>query len=1014
MSMKEFNLSAWALKHPALMLYTLCALFFSGIFFYTQLPQNEDPDFTFRVMSIKLSWPGASASEVEQQLTNPVERKLQQTPWLDNVSSYSKAGEAGIYITLKDAMPPAQLEPSWNRVRKELADMRLPYGAAEPVINDHFGQTFTAIYAFTSKSLSNAALAGEARVVRDELLGIANVSHVELIGIQPERVYIDFNDKAEPGINPWQIASALKAQNEIQSAGEINTYLDVIRPRVNGHLDSVKSIQDFSFQADGKSYRLNDISHVYRAYADPATFKMRTMGQEAVGLAIAISPQGNVTQLGKDLEQKFASIKKKLPAGIEIHQISDQSHVVRKSIAEFMQALLEAFAIVLAVSFISLGPRAGLVVGLSIPLVLAGTFLLMYLLGIDLQRVSLGALIIALGLLVDDAMITVEMMKVKLEQGYSKLHAATFAYTSTAWPMLTGTLITAAAFLPVGLAKSSAGEYTYSISVVVTIALLISWLVAVIYIPFIGFHLMKKNKRPALPDDHYRSGFYLHFRRAVELCLEYRKSVIVLTLIAFAMALAGFSKLQQDFFPPSERTELLMDIWLPEGTSFATTERLTIGLEQDLMNDPDIVNYTSYIGGGTPRFYLPLELELPAVNYAQIVINTRDIKSREAVLKRVRSILDKDYAAMGIRIARLENGPPVGFPIQFNVTGKDPGKLRGIAREIAAVVRHNPNTKNVNQDSSEKIRILDVTLDQQKSLQLGLSSDAVSRNLRTLLSGLPVTDFGENDQRIKVVERAAHHDDPDALGQMNIYTDQGKSVQLNQIAKISETEEEGIIWHMNRMPVVTVRAEVPDNVPALDVSMAIDRQLAAIRANLPEGYRIEMGGAMEGSNQAQDSIIAILPLMGFIIVTLLIFQLKKYKPVTLALFTAPLGIIGVTATLLAFHVPFGFVAMLGTISLSGMIMRNSVILLDQISQNAELGPWDAIVESTVRRCRPIVLTAAAAILAMIPLTRSVFWGPMAITIMGGLFIATLLTLFCLPALYALWYKVERLGGKAPN
>ena len=1014
MRKKEFNLSAWALKHPALMLYTLCALLFAGIFSYTQLPQNEDPAFTFRVMSIKLSWPGASASEVEQQLTNPVERKLQQTPWLDNVSSYSKAGEAGIYITLKDAMPPAQLEYSWNQVRKELADMRLPDGAAQPVINDHFGQTFAAIYALTSKTLSNADLAQEACAVRDELLDVANVSNIKLIGIQPEKVYIDLHDQAGPGINPWQIASALKAQNDIESAGEINTYLDVIRPRVNGHFDSVRSIQDFSFQAGGKNYRLNDISDVYRAYADPPTFKMRTMGQEAVGLAIAMSPQGNVTQLGEDLEQKFASIKKRLPAGIEIHQISDQSHVVKKSISEFMRALLEAFAIVLAVSFLSLGPRAGLVVGLSIPLVLAGTFLLMRLFGIDLQRVSLGALIIALGLLVDDAMIAVEMMKVKLEQGCSKLHAATFAYTSTAWPMLTGTLITAAAFLPVGLAKSSAGEYTFSISVVVTIALLISWLVAVIYIPFIGFHLLKKNTLPALPDDYYRSGFHLHFRRVVEWCLDYRKSVIALTLAAFVLALAGFSKLQQDFFPPSERTELLMDIWLPEGTSFSTTERLTIGVEQDLMNDPDIVNYTSYIGGNTPRFYLPLELELPADNYAQIVVNTRDIKSREAVLKRIRRMLDKDYATVGIRVARLENGPPVGFPIQFSVTGKDPEKLRSIAREITTVVRHNPDTKNASQDSSEKIRVLNVTLDQQKRLELGLSSDLVARNLRALLSGLPVTSLNENGNRIEVIERAARRDDPDALGQMNIYADGGKSVPLNQIARISESEEEGIIWHMKRMPVVTVRADVPDNVSAPDVSMAIDRQLAAIRANLPQGYRIEMGGAMEGSNQAQDSIIAILPLMGFIIVTLLIFQLKKYKPVTLALLTAPLGIIGVTTTLLAFHVPFGFVAMLGAISLSGMIMRNSVILLDQISQNAGMGSWDAIVESTVRRFRPIVLTEAAAILAMTPLTRSVFWGPMAMTIMGGLLIATLLTLFCLPALYALWYKVERPGGKAPN
>ena len=1007
--MKEFNLSAWALKHQALMLYTLCALLFSGIFSYTELKKNEDPDFTFRVMSIRLTWPGASADEVEQQITKPVERELQQTPWLDNIESYSKSGEAGIYVTLKDAMPPDQLEQSWNQVRKELSSLRLPDGANPPVIDDHFGRTYTEIYALTSKTQDNAELAREARVLRDELLDTPNVSSIELIGIQPVRVYIDLPDT---DINPWKIASTLKDQNEIKSDGEINTYLDVIRPRVQARFDSLKSIQDALIMDGDKRYRLGDVSHVYRAYAAPATFKMRTMGQEAVGIAISMTSQGDVTQLERDLEQKFAKVK--LPNGIKIHQIANQSKVVQKSVSEFMRAFLEAFAIVLAVSMLSLGVRAGMVVGLSIPLVLGGTFLLMQFFGIDLQRVSLGALIIALGLLVDDAMIAVEMMKVKLEQGCSKLHAATFAYTSTAWPMLTGTLITAAAFMPVSLAKSAAGEYTFSISAVVTIALLISWLVAVIYIPFIGFHLLKKNTQPVFSDSHYHKGFYLHVRRAVEWSLDHKKSVIALTLIAFVLAIAGFSRVQQDFFPPSERTELLMDIWLPEGTSFSTTERLTVGIEQDLANDPGIVNYTSYIGGNTPRFYLPLELGLPSVNYAQIVINTRDIASRETVLNRLRNILDKNYAALGIRISRLENGPPVGFPIQFNVTGKDPEKLRAIAKEITNVVRRNPNTKNINQDSSEKIRTLNVTLDQEKILESGLSSDVISRNLRMLLSGLTVTRFFEKDHSVDVVERAAIHDDPDELGQIHVYSERGTSAPLDQIAKISESDEEGIIWHKNRMPVVTVRSEVPDNVSAPDVSMAIDKELAPIRASLPSGYHIEMGGTMEGSSQAQDSIIAILPLMSFIIVTLLLLQLKKAKPVALALLTAPLGIIGVTATLLAFHVPFGFVAMLGTISLSGMIMRNSVILLDQISQNAAMGSWNAIVESTVRRFRPIMLTAAAAILAMIPLTGSVFWGPMAMTIMGGLLIATLLTLFSLPALYALWFKVERPDGKAPN
>lgn len=1015
MQMKEFNLSAWALKHQALVMYALCALLVAGVFSYTQLSQKEDPDFTFKVMTIKLLWPGASAREIEQQVTDRVERKLQETPWLDNVSSYSKAGEAVIFVTLKDAMPPAELEHSWNQVRKELSDMRryLPEGVGDPVINDNFGETYGSIYAFTSSTLSNAELAKQASIVRDELLRIEHVNRVRLVGVQHEKIYIEFSSKkmAELGIDPLLVASALKAQNAMEPAGEVLSQYDITRLRVSGDFNSVKSIQDIGIKAGGKIHRLGDVCHVYRSYADPAVFKMRTMGMDAIGVAISMSPQGNVTKLGQTLDSEFVRIKKQLPPGIEVHRVSNQAAVVEKSIGEFMRALLEALAIVLAVSFLSLGLRAGLVVGLSIPLVLAGTFLFMHLFGIDLQRVSLGALIIALGLLVDDAMIAVEMMKVKLEQGCSKLHAATFAYTSTAFPMLTGTLITAAAFLPVGLAKSSAGEYTFSICAVVTIALLVSWLVAVVFTPFIGYRLLLLNRRADPRCDTYQQGFYARFRVLVEWCLDHRKSVLAVTAAVFMLALLGFSKVEQEFFPPSERPELLMDIWLPEGTTFAATESVALAVEKRLHGDGDIVNYTSYIGGSTPRFYLPLDLQLPAVNYAQIVITAKDGTSREAVLKRLRKIIDTEYPNSGIRVARLENGPPVGYPVQFRVVGADPEKLRNIALEVESVVRQNPHTKNVSLDSNEKIRTIDINVDQEKGRANGVSSQVISRNLQAFLSGLSVTSLREGEKRVEIIARAeaAERGDPENLSQLNIYSEHGKSVPLNQIAKISVSMEDGIIWRMNRMPVVTVRADVPDDVRAPDISMAIDEKLAGIRAKLPEGYRIEVGGAMEDSDKAQDSIIEILPLMSFLIVTLLMIQLKRYKQVTLALLTAPLGIIGVTGALLAFHVPFGFVAMLGMISLSGMIMRNSVILLDQITQDLDDGMhhWDAIVESTVRRFRPIMLTAAAAILAMIPLSRNVFWGPMAVVIMGGLLVATLLTLFYLPALYAVWFKVER-------
>lgn len=1009
--MKPYNLSAWALKHQAMLLYALCALLLAGCYSYTQLGQKEDPDFTFKVMTVTLRWSGATATEIEQQVVDRIERKLQETPWLDNVSSYSKAGEAVLYITLKDAMPPAELDKSWYGVRKTLADLRagMPEGVSEPIINDDFGNTASAIYAFTSDTLDYAQLAVQVNIARDELLTVAHVSKVVMLGAQAEKIYIEFSSQkmAALGIDPLQVAAALKARNAMEPAGAVISHFDITRLRVSGDFKSLRSIQDIGIPANGKIYRLGDICHVYRGYADPAPFKVHSMGKPAIALAVSMSEQGDVTRLGKDLAREMMHIKSRLPASIQIRQIADQSIVVQRSIDEFMYVLLEALAIVLAVSFLSLGARAGLVVGLSIPLVLAGTFLVMHLFGIDLHRVSLGALIIALGLLVDDAMIAVEMMQVKLTQGWSKLHAASFAYTSTAFPMLTGTLITAAAFLPVGLAKSAAGEYTFSICAVVGIALLVSWLVAVIFTPYMGHRLLRAHTA----EDLYQRGFYKHFRSLLRTCLHFKKTVVAVTFAIFLLAVAGFERVEQAFFPPSERPELLMDVWLPEGSTFSATEGLTTELEKKLAGIPGIVDYTSYIGGSTPRFYLPLDLSPPTVNYAQLVITAHDTEAREVVLHQVRKMLDADYADMGIRISRLENGPPVGYPVQFRILGEDPQILYGIAQQVETIVKQNPHTKNVSLDSNEKLHAIYIQVDQEKARALGLSSQTISRNLQSLLSGLSVSTMREGTHRIEIITRADEADrtDPDALSRLKLLTTHGNFVPLGAIAKIKISEEDGIIWRMNRLPVVTVRGDVPDEFSASDVSLSIDRQLAALRATLPARYRIEVGGVLEGDDQATDSIVAILPLMGFIIVTLLMLQLQRVSLVVLALLTAPLGIIGVTASLLLFHVPFGFVAMLGMISLCGMIIRNSVILIDQIGQDISAGMhrFDAIVESTVRRFRPIMLTAAAAILAMIPLTRSVFWGPMAIVIMGGLLVATFLTLLYLPALYAIWFKVER-------
>ncbi len=1011
--MRHFNLSAWAIKHTTLVWYALFTVLLAGVFYYQQLGQKEDPDFTFKVMTVQVAWPGATAREVEQQITQVLERRLQELPWLDTLNSYSRAGESGLFITLKESMPASELEKSWHAVRKVLQDSQsaLPENAGQPLINDEFGETFGVIYALSSDSASPAELAAQARRVREQLMNVPQVRKVSLLGVQEEKIFIEFSSAkmASMGIDPMAVMNALRARNAVEPAGEFVTENGVARLRVSGDFKSLQTIQDMAITAGGKTYRLGDLSHVYRGYADPASFKLRSQGKAAVGLAVSLVDEANIGRVGTDLAATWARIN--LPKDIQMVQVADQPGVVKHAIHGFMQALLEALVIVLLVSFISLGWRAGLVVGLSIPLVLAGTFWLMYVFGIELQRVSLGALIIALGLLVDDAMIAVEMMEVKLAQGFSKLHAATFAYTSTAFPMLTGTLITAAAFLPVGLAKSSAGEYTFSICAVVTIALLVSWLVAVVFTPFIGYRLLPENHQSEPDDQHYQQGFYGRFRRLVEFCLHWRKSVVGVTVLLFALSLLGFSQVEQEFFPPSERNELLMDIWLPDGTSFAATESLVKEFEAKLKKDGDIASYTSYVGGSSPRFYLPLDLQLPNINYAQMVIVAKDGQKREAVLKRVRTWLNEDYAQLGIRIARLENGPPVGYPVQFRVVGEDAAKLRPIADEVLAIVKQNKQTKNAGLDSSAPLRVMQVDVDQEKARALGLSSQSVARNLQAMLSGISVSHLRENGQQIEIIARAAPEErgDPEALARSVVYAGDGKFVPLAQIAQLEQAEEDGILWRKNRQAIITVRADVPDDVRAPEVSAAIESKLAAVRAKLPPGYRIEVGGAAEGSDNAQNSILAVLPLMAFVIVTLLLLQLRQANLALLAVLTAPLGLIGVTAVLLLFHVPFGFVALLGIISLAGMIMRNSVILLDQIQQDlaSGLSPWEAIVDSTVRRFRPIMLTAAAALLAMIPLTRSVFWGPMAVAIMGGLLVATLLTLLYLPALYAWWFGVEK-------
>lgn len=1012
----RFNLSAWALRHPSLIGFLIVLLLAAGALSYVQLGRAEDPDFTFKVMIVRTNWPGATAREVEQQVTDKIEKKLQETPYLDNVRSYSKPAESTVYVTLRDDTPPKLVSDIWYEVRKKVGDVRhtLPQGVQGPFFNDEFGDTFGTIYAFTADGFTHRELKDYVEDVREELLRIRYVGKADLLGVQPEKVYIEFSNKklASLGLNPQQIIQVIQQQNDQTASGVVQTASDRIATRVSGDIETARALQELSIEANGRLIRLGDIADIRRDYADPPSPRLRFNGEDSIGLAISMAKGGNMIELGKALDATMARLKADMPIGIEVKKVADQPTVVQRSISEFMKVLLEAVVIVLAVSFLSLGLRSGVVVMLCIPLVLAITFVCMQIFGIDFHRISLGALIISLGLLVDDAIIAVEMMQVKMEQGFDRFRAASFAYTSTAFPMLTGTLITAAGFVPVGFAKSSAGEYTFSIFAVVTISLLVSWIVAVIFTPFIGYKLLPTPKKGhEHGDEVYRRGIYRYVRPVVDWCVRRRWIVIGSTIGIFVLSVLGFGLVQQQFFPASNRPELMVDLRLPQGASLEATEAEALKLEAMLRDDPDVVSYATYIGSGSPRFYLPLDIQLPNDNFAQVVVLTGGDPERERVRERLIKAFQEDFILLRGRVNRLENGPPVGFPVQFRVSGPDPLQVRRIAFQVADVMRENPSTRDVNLDWNELNKVVKLDVDQAKARLLGISSQDLATTLNSIVSGITVTQYREGRELIDVVARAEPSERLSLTGLKDINVagaDSSRPVPLTQVAEVSYGLEEGIIWRRDRQPVITVRADIIDGIQAPVVSMQIEPKLDAMRKQLPPNYRIVMGGAIEESAKANASIGAVVPVMIGIMVTLLMIQLQSVSRMLLVLLTAPLGLIGVTLGLLMFNVPFGFVAMLGAIALAGMIMRNSVILVDQIEQDIGGGeqPWDAIVNATLRRFRPIILTALAAILGMIPLSTSNFWGPMAFTIIGGLLVATLLTVLFLPALYAAWFRVK--------
>ena len=1019
--LRRFNLSEWALAHQSLVLYLMVVLAFVGVGSYLRLGQAEDPDFTFKVMLVRTGWPGASAEEVERQLTDRIEKKLQETPRLDFLRSYSKPGESVVFVFVKDSARADEIKDTWYQVRKKVADIRntLPQGIQGPSFNDEFGDTFGNIYALTGDGYTYAQLKDAADRIRNQMLRVKDVAKVELVGEQDEKIYVELaNAKlANLGVEPAVVFAALQQQNAVAATGSFETPTDRIYIRATGALDSVESVKAIAVRANGKLFRLGDFADVRRGFVDPPQPRMRFMGREALGVAVSMAPRGDIVALGRALDREVDAIERELPVGMDLARVNNQPETVKRSVSEFTRSLAEAVGIVLLVSFVSLGLRTGLIVALSIPLTMFVTFLFMYYTGVDLHKISLGALIIALGLLVDDAIISVEMMVVKMEEGWERVKAASFAYTSTAMPMLTGTLVTAAGFLPIGLARSSTGEYTFSIFAVTTIALLVSWVVSVIFVPYLGYKLLpdfKKAGTHANESTVYQKPFYRRFRRLVAWCVANRWIVIGATAAAFLVSVFAFRFVQQQFFPAASRPELIVDLRLPEGSSVLATETQVKKLEKILMTEPElrdrIDNFVSYVGSGSPRFYLPFDQQLVNANFGQFILNTRSNADREFVRARLLKLFDDDFTEVRGRVNRLENGPPVGFPVQFRVIGEDKDTIRAIAQQVHEVMRANPWTREVNFDWEEPSKVIRLTIDQNRARVLGISSQELSVFLNTVLSGQAVTAYRERDKQIDVVARGARDERAfvSLLKDLAVPVGGGRTVPLAQIAELSYGFEQGIYWRRDRLPSITVRSDLKDGVQAPAVSQDIEAKLAPIRAKLPPGYRIDMGGAIEDAGKGQRSIAVVAPVMILVMVTALMLQLQSFSRLALVLLTAPLGIIGVAAALLIFNVPFGFVAMLGTIALSGMIMRNSVILVDQIDTDIESGsqPADAIVEATVRRFRPIILTAAAAVLAMIPLTRSAFYGPMAVAIMGGLVVATVLTLLFLPALYAAWFKVK--------
>ena len=1020
--MKKFNLADWALRHKSIIYYFIAVLLTFGIFSFTHMGRMEDPDFTMRTMVVGVSWPGASPQQMSDQVTDKLEEKLRDLPGVDYTKSFTDGSKSVIYINLKEDLSSNKIRPAWEEARNMINDewKSLPSGVQGPSINDRFDDVYGTIYALSGDEFSYEEKRQQAENLKRQLLSVPNVKKITLIGVQEKSLDVTINkDKlASYQVSTQQLLTALKQQSAMVPAGMVNTDTNNVYLRINGVFDSVDAVKNMPIRINNQTIRLGDIADVTMTYKDPSSPQFYYEGKPAIGIAISMDAGANNIEFGKAIDTKLKELKTTIPAGLSLDQVSNQPHIVKESIGDFSQSLFEAIAIVLLVSFASLGIRTGIVVALTIPVVVSTTFVLMYENGIYLHKVSLGALILALGLLVDDAIIVVEMMSVKLEEGFNHWRAATFAYESTAFPMLSGTLITCAGFLPLALAEGMVAEFTKSLSIVVFMALILSWIASVLVSPVLGYKIIEnKAEKPESEwtrRDHImhrlKTVFYARFESLLHWALGHHKAVLLLTLGAFILSLLSFPLIKQEFFPSSTRSEIIVSMQFPQSSSIDYTQNQAKSLDALLKDNEHIDHFTTYVGEGSPRFVLTLEPELPRANFMQTIIVTKSLEDRDALFKDLQDQLNDQYPSALINMQFVQIGPPSKYPVMLRVSGPDASEVKTIANDVKAKMQEDKDLHNIAFDWPDTEPVAQIHIDPNKARMLGINSYAVSLHLQSLLSGTKSGEYYEGNQTIPVTFRLSGNENHNlaALSSLPIQTGNGSYVPLSQIATISMSQEEGIIWHRNMMPTISIHANVGPGVLGNAKTKEIYNKLAEYRQDLPTGYTIDLDGSAEKSVTAVQKLLVPMPIMLFAIMTILMFQLKRIALMFMALFTAPLGLIGVVLALNITRTPLGFMAILGIIALSGMIIRNSIILLDQIEIHRAEGQSarEAIINSATLRFRPIMLTAIAAILGMIPLMGSVFWSPLAIAFSGGLLVATILTLIVLPVMYATWYKVK--------